>query len=1330
MHSESYPLSPIQQGMLVHWLRDRHSGTDIEQIVAELNEHVDRDRLEAGWNDTLAAFETLRTAFAWDGLREPVQRVVPQASIRVAEIDLRSVDADARTYRVDAFLEADRHEGFDLASAPAMRVTLFRLADAQFVMVWSFHHILVDGRSFELVLNRVFAAYDGGDAPGVSARPYREYVEWVSAQDPSTAREFWRRTLAGFTAPTALPHDAAGAAGAGFHEMETCLPVETTRGLRDVAAREQISLNTLVMGAWALLLSRYSGESDVVFGATKTTRRGTVPGAERMIGLFLATVPVRIAVESELPVREWLKQLRERWVAIRGHEHLPLVDIRQASALPAGVGLFDSLVVFENYKFATRLRDQGGRWAARSFRLLENTGFPLSFLVYADDALALKLEYDARRFHAATARRFLEELQRILTAWSVDVTISLWQTPVLAPEEERWLLEEWNTTRRAYPRERSLAALLEEQVDRTPDEVALVVGSEQLTYRELDDRANALTRRLIQFGAGPDRLVGVCLERSAAMMVALLAVVKSGAAYLPIDPLLPPARIRYMLTDSEPVGLITQESLRPATESFPGQVISIDGAAESAGGPASSRERPHVTVQSEALAYVIYTSGSTGKPKGVQVPRGALLNLLWSMREWLGLGPADRLLAVTTISFDIAGVDVWLPWLVGARTIMASREQAADGAQLRTLIARHGVTFLQATPVTWRLLLGAGWTGDPAMQVVCTGEAMPPEVARALTPIVRRTWNLYGPTETTIWSTGFQLVAGDAPVLIGRPVANTECYILDAHRQPVPVGAPGELYIAGDGLARGYLNRPDLTEEKFVPHLLRRGARMYRTGDLARYRADGNIECLGRTDDQVKIRGFRIELGEIESVLKALPQIKEAIVLAREDAAADKRLVAYYVPAEGPIDAAELRAQMKDNLPEYMVPSAYVPLDAMPLTSNGKVDKKSLPMPDAGAIATGRHLMPPRTHIEKQLTEIWEELFSLPNVSVDDDFFDLGGHSLLALSMMNRVAEVFGKQLPLNVLFESPTVAQLARHLERHQKTVGQHTLVSIQASGSRPPIFWIPGGAALGLFRLRHIVTRLGPEQPVYGLGSSHPKSLDGVEGVEQRAGHYLELVRAVQPHGPYCLAGFCAGGRVAYEMAQRLSAAGERVAFLGMINCWYPGYPSGRIRRLTMRVQHMLHRVRAARAGGNSLRQVLLDWRAARREARQRHAELDATRVEVAAHGFHERDRSQSEVLLEATTAKFEEYTPAPYPGRVSLFISDDAAVAGVSRGLDPRFAWARQAADHEIRIFPGGHDAVLEMPHAVAFAETLKAALEEALETNSANTGHLETVDDEAR
>ncbi|MGH7690570.1 MAG: non-ribosomal peptide synthetase, partial [Gemmatimonadaceae bacterium] len=739
-----------------------------------------------------------------------------------------------------------------------------------------------------------------------------------------------------------------------------------------------------------------------------------------------------------------------------------------------------------------------------------------------------------------------------------------------------------------------------------------------MCYRDLNARANQLARELVGLGAGPDRLIGICLERSATMLVALLAVSKAGAAYLPIDPFLPVARVTYMVRDSEPVALITQESLRESMAFFDGPVLSIDRPAERGTREANDAANLDVDVRPEHLAYIIYTSGSTGTPKGVQVSRGALLNLLWSMREWLGLCGTDCLLAVSTISFDIAGVDIWLPWLVGAQTVLADRQQAADGEQLKVLLAQHAVTFLQATPMTWRLLLAAGWTGNDQMQIVCTGEALPEDLARALAPRVHRLWNLYGPTETTIWSTGFQVQSGNEPVLIGRPVGNTQCYLLDDHHQPVPLGANGELYISGDGLARGYRNRPGLTAEKFVPNPFRPGRKMYRTGDVARYRADGSIECLGRTDDQVKIRGFRIELGEIESVLRRYPGVKQAVVVAREDTPGDKQLVAYLVGTETPSPAATIRSHMKASLPEYMIPAAFVSLDALPLTASGKVDKKTLPPPDRAAMATGKTAVLARTYVEKQLSEIWEEVFSASPVSVEDDFFELGGHSLLALTMMAKIERVFGERLPLNALFESPTIARLAKHIERHQKTVGQHTLVSIQASGSRPPIYWIPGGAALGLFRLRHIVTRLGPDQPVYGLGSGYPKSLRDVEGVEERAAHYLELVRAVQPHGPYCVAGFCAGGRVAYEMAQRLVAEGESVAFLGMINCWFPNYPSGRIRRLIMKLQRFWHKVGEARANDRGLIGFIRERRSNQREARLERETLDSTRNAIAKEGF----------------------------------------------------------------------------------------------------------------
>jgi amino acid adenylation domain-containing protein len=819
-------------------------------------------------------------------------------------------------------------------------------------------------------------------------------------------------------------------------------------------------------------------------------------------------------------------------------------------------------------------------------------------------------------------------------------------------------------------------------------------------------------------GAGPDTLVGLCVERSLEMMVALLAIIKAGAAYLPIDPFLPVDRKGYMMEDSGLAVLITQESLLEALPAFAGPVVAVDGQAAADIRRSSERENLDVAVRPEHLGYVIYTSGSTGKPKGVEVSRGALLNLLWSMREWLALGEADRLLAVTTISFDIASADIWLPWLVGAQTILATREQAADGEQLRALIERHDVTFLQATPITWRLLLGAGWRGKPNIQIVCTGEAMPPELARALTPIVRRLWNLYGPTETTIWSTGYRVERGDEPVLIGRPVANTQCYVLDPHLQPVPLGANGELYIAGDGLARGYLRRPDLTAEKFVPDPFRPGERMYRTGDLARYNKDGNLECLGRTDHQVKIRGFRIELGEVESVLKQHPGVREAVVVAREDTPGDKRLVAYVISEAGMLNPATLRTALKASLPDYMVPAAFVQLDRIPMTPNGKVDRRALPAPSGSVTGSDRVVVAPRTYFEQQLAEIWEEVFEVTPIGVDDSFWDLGGHSMLAVKLMSRITKAFGKRVSLNTLFEAPTVALLAKHIEDDRNVEGRHTLVPIRASGSKPPMFWIPGGAALGMFSLKHIVPGLGEEQPVYGLGSAFPNTIDDIERVEQRADQYLKLIRRVQPHGPYFFAGYCAGGIIAFEMAQRLLQDNEEVAFLGMINCLLPRYPSRHVDTIRFKAQRLRHQLRQSKTDGRGVVEYIREKRAARRAHRLERQQIANAVEQARREGFKDTGNRDYRVVLDATADVISQYQPRSYRGTVALFVSDDPSLRGVSTDLDPRFAWTRFAAGREVYVCAGDHESVLELPYALNLAERLKEAIDAAAARVTAN------------
>jgi amino acid adenylation domain-containing protein len=714
-------------------------------------------------------------------------------------------------------------------------------------------------------------------------------------------------------------------------------------------------------------------------------------------------------------------------------------------------------------------------------------------------------------------------------------------------------LVERNATERAYPRETSLAALVEAQVERTPDAIAVAYGEQKQTYRELNERANQLAEELRKFGGGPDQLVGLFVERSIDMVMALLAIVKAGAAYLPLDPLFPPERLGYMLEDSGVRVLVTQQSLRRELPAFAGEMILL----EDTSWRGNRRDNLMVAVGSEHLAYLIYTSGSTGKPKGVQVPRGALTNLLWSMREWLQLSEEDRLLALTTISFDLAGPDMWLPLLVGAQTIVASREEAADGIALRGLLERHGITFMQATPMTWRLLFDAGWRGKPDLQAVCGGEAMPPEVAAQLAPAVKKLWNLYGPTETTIWSTKYLVEDGQAPILIGRPLANTQCYILDGQGQPVPLGARGELHIGGDGVTRGYLNRPELTAEKFVPDpFCEEGARMYRTGDLARYRADGNMECLGRIDHQVKLRGYRIEPGEIEVALKEQPEIKQAVVIAREDQAGNKRLVAYLVAKNSTnLATSELRMRLKRQLPDYMVPTAYVFLDHLPISPTGKIDRKALPVPAETRAAPVDTYIPPRNHLEETLARIWAETLGVQRVGIRDDFFQMGGDSLDAVRLILKILSAFpGCQPSLAVLLKAPTVEQFARTLSSGQ--ADWSCLVAVREGSERPPFFCVHGAGG-NVLSMRDLAMALPTNLPFYCLQA---RGLDGhatpFSSVEETAECYVDQIRSVQSHGPYYLGGGCYGGLVAFEMARRLRSMGETVSVVALMDTWNFAY------------------------------------------------------------------------------------------------------------------------------------------------------------------------------
>ncbi|HEX4036858.1 MAG TPA: amino acid adenylation domain-containing protein [Acidobacteriaceae bacterium] len=840
--------------------------------------------------------------------------------------------------------------------------------------------------------------------------------------------------------------------------------------------------------------------------------------------------------------------------------------------------------------------------------------------------------------------------------------------------------------------------LIERQADRTPDAVAVVCGTDRLTYRELSTRSSHLANRLRSMGIGPEVIAGVCLERSVDMLVALLAVQKAGGAYLPLDPEFPPERLAFMLEDSGAAVLISRRDLLGALSPGRAAVLHLDN--DSPGDePENPPSLPNHT-RPNNLAYVIYTSGSTGKPKGVAIEQRSLVNLLQSMRTTLNLTAGDHLLAVTTLSFDIAGLELYLPLLVGARLTIAPRTAVVDGIALSRMLRDSEVTIMQATPVTWRLLLDAGWDGSPRLKMLCGGEALSRELANRLLATGGELWNLYGPTETTIWSTACRLQAEHGPVPIGKPIANTQVYVLDDQQRPVPPGVAGEIYIGGIGVARGYLNRSEETAARFLPDPFRAGNRVYRTGDLVRHWADGNLEYLGRNDQQVKLRGFRIELGEIESALEKQPGVRQAVVLLREDQPGDQRLTAY-VAASTPLDPVSLRNAVAARLPQYMVPSAVIFLDAFPLTPNKKVDRKALPAPNAPPPAVP---VPSAgsSDFEDKLTAIWKNLLKVQTIDPHENFFSLGGHSLLIVQMQSAIRQQLAIEVSIPDLFQRSTIAELAQLLDSsraphpaaavgaqpgsslspHAAESGEtgettieyldggnarieaealfadaaahHSygrpgscLVIAQPKGTRRPLFMVAGfqGPDDTLLVLSRIVPHMGADQPVYGF---RPRWVWGgplYANVQEEATEYLAALRTVQPRGPYLLAGYCLSGLVAFEMARQLIDAGEKVGLLALIDTERPSAA----RTLFANTWHGWERLQhMASVAWDLFRRDNPSRSSDAREVIRRKLHLSAASRIVTPHeAFYSTRMSYQRIVRE--------YVPQRYPGRLTLIVNE---------------------------------------------------------------------------
>jgi amino acid adenylation domain-containing protein len=851
--------------------------------------------------------------------------------------------------------------------------------------------------------------------------------------------------------------------------------------------------------------------------------------------------------------------------------------------------------------------------------------------------------------------------------------------------------------------------LIEARAFHSPSAVAVVFNGAQLTYRQLNARADLLAAQLHALGVRPNTLVGLCMQRSLELVIGLLGILKAGGAYVPIDPTYPRERIEFMLEDSGLLALVTERSLVAELPPSKARTVLLD---EPGAGGLPAPPRDHFSP--ENLAYVIYTSGSTGQPKGVQIEHRAVVNFLDSMRRTPGLQADDAVLALTTLSFDIAVLEIFLPLSVGARVVIGTWETSVDGEAIMAELNRHGITLLQATPTTWRLLLASGWRGSAELKALCGGEPMPVDLARELIPRCAELWNMYGPTETTVWSTCARIRRPDQ-ITVGRPIAHTDTLILTPDLQAVATGEPGELFIGGKGLARGYHQRPSLTGEKFLPHPFKPGERVYRTGDLARFNPAGEIDCLGRLDLQIKIRGHRIELGEIETTLTGYPGVEHAVVSACDDAGGDKRLVAYFTAArESQIVLAELREHARKRLPDYMLPAAFVRLEKIPLTPNGKVDRKSLPAPGEQDVVTDGRGHPPATPAEERLAAIWRKVLGLSSIGRHDKFFDLGGTSLLAVKVFAEIEKQFGRHLPLASLFNAPTIADLVKTIEQADPGAPSwSSLVAIQPAGTKPRFFCVhgAGGNVILYFALAQ---RLGPDFPFYGL---HSQGLDGktapLQTVEEMAAHYIGEIQRVQPHGPYCLGGYCLGGTIALEMARQLTAQGEKVALVALFDTynfrrtvatshlhdlaqrlWFHVGNFARLSPVLMR-NYLREKVRVARDG--ELANVL--------RARAKRPQKEDGTI----------GRSALRTIQETNDQAAEYYQPKPYSGGVTLF----SPRVNYAKFPDPHMGWDGIVLGRiEVVSLPMNPHAMLVEPTVKHLATALAASINRTMRDSDSN------------
>ncbi|MGG1640084.1 amino acid adenylation domain-containing protein, partial [Paenibacillus sp. NRS-1782] len=1031
-----YALTPMQKGMLFHNLMDAKSGAYFEQTTFDLRGRFQADIFQDSLNHLAQRHEIFRANFYSGWQDEPVQVIFRRKDIGFKYEDLRHLAEQERDTYVKEFIRKDKAAGFDLSQDALMRVAILRTGDEDYYFVWSSHHILMDGWCVALVTDEVFEAYfaavEHREPKLAPVTPYSQYIEWLEAQDVEAASSYWKDYLLDYDQQTSILTGKVGvkADGAQFEHVLCDLGKDLTGRIEMVAKQHYVTTNTLLQTAWGLLLQKYNGSDDAVFGGVVSGRPADISGIENMVGLFINTIPVRIRSGAEDTFADMIRANQKQALASQAYETYPLYEIQALSEQKQD--LINHIIVFENYPVEEQV-EQLGEGAESDFEIsnagmIEQTNYDFNLLVIPLEAMKIRFEYNAKLYDREAVERTQSHLVQLLEQVTAKPDIQVHELDVLSEQEREQILGVWGDTAVKYPREQTIHGLFETQAAQTPEQAALFFEGEQLTYRELNERATRLARTLRNQGVTKDRLVGLMTERSVDLIVGILGILKAGGAYVPIDPTYPEERIRYMLNDSGAELLLTQSHLLDKA-AFNGNVLVLDGAQGVYHEDGSNLEP---LSGPNDLAYVIYTSGTTGQPKGVMVEHRNVVRLVKNT-NYAQLDADTRILQTGAIVFDASTFEIWGALLNGGQLVLVSQDVILDGPKLKEAVRNHGITTMWLTAPLFNQLSQQDLDlFEGVRELLVGGDVLSvPHINRVMIAHPNlQIINGYGPTENTTFSTTHAITgvqSGSVP--IGRPIHNSTAYVVDRSMRLQPIGVWGELIVGGDGVARGYRNRPDLTVEKFIDSPFRSGERCYRTGDLVRLNVDGTLEYKGRIDAQVKIRGYRIELGEVETQLLKLEAVREAVVIAREDEQGQKQLCAYVVTDEEVV-ASELRSALSQELPAYMVPSYFIHLEQVPLTPNGKIDRKALPAPEV-SLQSGADYVAPRTWVEVKLAQIWQDVLGLAQVGVKENFFEIGGHSLRATTLASKIHKELNKPLPLRSIFEAPTIEQLAAVLEQ-----------------------------------------------------------------------------------------------------------------------------------------------------------------------------------------------------------------------------------------------------------------------------------------------------------